>query len=110
MTIHYDPRPATRQRSDAATHGRRTRRWAVPAALAAVATVAVIGAVRISDGTQGSTPSVSSPAPELEFTKAQVLVQQYIDAALARNHASTTFTLAQTLVQQSIDEALAEGG
>ena len=107
MTIQYDPRNITSQDSDAATHGRRARRWAVPAGLAAVTAFAVIGATQISGGTHADTSSVPGRASQVDFTKAQTLVQQSIDAALEHNHTGADFTKAQNLVQQSINEALA---
>lgn len=109
MTIQYDPRNITSQASDAPTQGRRARRWAVPAGLAAVSAFAVIGVVQNSGGTHADTSSVPGLASQVDLTKAQTLVQRAIDDALASNRTSAGYTKAQTLVQRAIDDALASG-
>ena len=97
MTVQYDHRPSTLPHPDSITRSRRARRWVVPAGLATVAVVAVLGATQFGDDTSNDATSV---------TKAQTLIQQSIDDALAANH-TTDHTRAQTLIQQSIDDALA---
>jgi hypothetical protein len=77
--------------------------WIAAFALLAVGAGIALAALLDSDDTQ-TTAS--------DYTKAQVMIQESIDAALAEQEvaAGSEYTKAQVMIQESIDAALAEQG
>jgi hypothetical protein len=109
MNVQLDSQPSIVEEGDVATRRPRMSRRAVPVGVALLAAT-VFGVSRFGDDdTERPVVAKSAAASDRsDYTRAQTLVQQSIDAALTANQSD--YTRAQVTIQRYIDEALDANG